>query len=282
VEVDEQPGSHIELDRSFALLGVQAPTGANTWTAEQIYEYFESGGQRVPAAPMGCMYSQETAPKVDDELSEAVRNTVANYDGRASEFHNWSLTESEASAGAAARELFISTLRDQFLGHRVRLRVLDGGCGGGRDLKGFKDAGLHAEGIEPSKKMVAIARAYSGCTVHNTDFTGINTLGFKERFHGIFCLASLFHLPWSHIPEVLESFLRILEPGGYLLWTMPQGDSSEFRGQDGRHHTIMPKEVQCQILSDVGFIVVDVQEGFQIYNGKKWLLVVAMAGAASL
>ena len=96
----------------------------------------------------------------------------------------------------------------QFDGAAGELRVLDGGCGGGRDLKGFKDAGLLAEGLEPSEAMAEIATAYSGCTVHNTDFEGMD---FEDgRFHGIFCLASLFHLPIQQLNGVLREFLRIL------------------------------------------------------------------------
>jgi SAM-dependent methyltransferase len=57
-------------------------------------------------------------------------------------------------------------------GHRYRL--LDLGCGPGRDLKAFTAMGHEAIGVDGSARFVAMARAYSGCEVWQQDFVQLD------------------------------------------------------------------------------------------------------------
>eukprot|EP01007_Sphenomonas_quadrangularis_P000274 NODE_1113_length_997_cov_111.457806_g923_i0.p3 GENE.NODE_1113_length_997_cov_111.457806_g923_i0~~NODE_1113_length_997_cov_111.457806_g923_i0.p3 ORF type:complete len:88 (-),score=4.97 NODE_1113_length_997_cov_111.457806_g923_i0:645-908(-) len=70
-----------------------------------------------------------------------VASTVANYSGRASSFASWAFG-SEAAGGAAARDIFLRALRRTFPSEQ--LKIMDAGCGPGRDLLAFKKLGLYA------------------------------------------------------------------------------------------------------------------------------------------
>ncbi|MEG1456353.1 MAG: class I SAM-dependent methyltransferase, partial [Comamonas sp.] len=72
-------------------------------------------------------------------------------------------------------------------------RVLDLGCGPGRDLKAFTALGHHATGVDGCPRFVEMARAYSGCTVWQQDFVDLDLPA--AHFDGVFANAVLFHVP---------------------------------------------------------------------------------------
>lgn len=67
-------------------------------------------------------------------------------------------------------------------------RILDVGCGAGRDLRRFMDDGFEAVGVDPSEKLAAIASEFSGCKVL---VSGVQDLSFNQEFDGAWACASL-------------------------------------------------------------------------------------------
>jgi SAM-dependent methyltransferase len=105
------------------------------------------------------------------------------------------------------------------------LSVLDFGCGPGRDLVALRARGVEAVGLDGSPRFVAMARAESGCEVWQQDFLSLDLP--RERFHGIFANASLFHVPTRELPRVLGELRASLRPRGVLFASNPHGRNEE-------------------------------------------------------
>ena len=119
-------------------------------------------------------------------------------------------------------------------------RLLDFGCGPGRDLRYFADLGHQAVGLDGAASFVEMARRYAGCEVLHQDFLALDLP--DARFDGIFANAALFHVPSADLPEVLRKLNRALRAGGVLFCSNPRGHNEEgwsgdrygcYRGLDG-------------------------------------------------
>jgi SAM-dependent methyltransferase len=100
-------------------------------------------------------------------------------------------------------------------------RILDLGCGPGRDLVAFRDLGHVVVGLDACPEFVAMARAVSGCEVWQRDMLAM-TLP-PASFDGVFANAVLFHVPSVALPVVLDRLHDALKPGGVLLASNPRG-----------------------------------------------------------
>jgi SAM-dependent methyltransferase len=103
--------------------------------------------------------------------------------------------------------------------------ILDFGCGPGRDLKTFVDAGHVAVGLEGAARFAEMARAYSGCEVWQQDFLQLDLP--TAHFDGVFANASLFHVPSQSLPAVLRQLHATLKANGVLFASNPRGDNQE-------------------------------------------------------
>src|SRR5918995_430689 len=104
-------------------------------------------------------------------------------------------------------------------------RILDLGCGPGRDLVTFRDLGHVVVGLDGCPEFVAMARAVSGCEVWQQDLLAM-TLP-PASFDGVFANAVLFHLPTRALPKVLARLHAALKPGGVMLASNPRGQDEE-------------------------------------------------------
>src|SRR3990167_864097 len=105
------------------------------------------------------------------------------------------------------------------------LKLLDFGCGPGRDLKTFKELGHHPTGLEGAARLATMARAYSGCEVLQQNFLELHLP--DAHFDGVFANAALFHVPSQALPGVLKKLHATLKPGGVLFSSNPRGDGRE-------------------------------------------------------
>lgn len=152
----------------------------------------------------------------DAEVHRATQATLAHYGRHADRFRDGTWDHD------------VSQNIDALLSHIIAgppFRILDLGCGPGRDLLDFSRRGHSAVGIDGCAEFVAMARRASGCEVWHQDFLDLNLPA--DHFDGIFANASLFHVPGRFINDVLRRLFRSLKPGGVLCSSNPRGDNQE-------------------------------------------------------
>ena len=108
-------------------------------------------------------------------------------------------------------------------------RVLDLGCGAGRDLAWLGDQGADVVGGDRSRGMLAQAKNLvlaSGHAPARLLQLDMRRLPFEdETIGGVWCSASLLHLPKQDAPGALAEMRRVLAPGGPLLLGIQEGDA---------------------------------------------------------
>ena len=163
------------------------------------------------------------------DLAQISAKTLAHYDARAAEF--WQGTRDHD-----VRQNIETLLRH--IQAAPPFRILDFGCGPGRDLAAFRALGHEAIGLEGSPALAAMAREQSGCEVREQDFLALALPA--GHFDGIFANASLFHVPRQELPRVLRELHATLKPGGVLFSSNPRGHNEEGwnRGRYGAYHDL--------------------------------------------
>ena len=145
----------------------------------------------------------------------------------------------------------MSALYQPFVAHlKPGARILDAGCGSGRDAKAFHEMGYDVEAFDASAELVALARQHSGLPVEQKRFEEGSTV---ERYNGIWCCASLLHVPLAELPEVMSRLARALKPDG--VWYLSFKYGSGEREKDGRVFTDMDEIKLNDLIADLENIV---------------------------
>lgn len=158
-----------------------------------------------------------------------------------------------------AREYFdrtvsadLSVLYDTVL-KRVRPggRIVDAGCGSGRDLKIFRARGFDAVGIDASNALVKLASDFSGATCLPTRLEDVN---FDRRFDAVWACASLLHLPKRKMLPVLRRLHKALVQGGVLFASVQVGEGEKLT-PDGRFFAYYAPQEFAALLEQSDFSI---------------------------
>jgi SAM-dependent methyltransferase len=168
-------------------------------------------------------------PLNDAKLREASATTLDHYEQNPSGF--WEGTrDHDVSQNVQA-------LLDAITG-TAPFRILDFGCGPGRDLATFCRLGHLPTGLDGAASFVRMARDFAGVDVWQQDFLALDLP--PGEFDGVFANASLFHVPSQALPRVLGALYECLRPGGVLFSSNPRGKNEEGwnRGRYGAYHDL--------------------------------------------
>jgi SAM-dependent methyltransferase len=153
---------------------------------------------------------------------------------------------------------------------RPGARILDVGCGPGRDLRWFIENGVHAFGVDLSNGMLLEARRVQRSALGQME---MRRLAFASgSFAGVWCNAALLHLPKTEVPKALAEISRVLAPGGIFILSLQKGNGEGFEtGQN--ENTVRyfarytPQEME-QFLAQAGFLVLR-QDEYEY--GRTWI-----------
>ena len=120
----------------------------------------------------------------DADLDEITRTTLSHYEAGAREF--WEGTRDHDVSQN------LDALLDAIPGEGP-FRILDFGCGPGRDLGALRERGHHPVGLDGVETFVRMAREFAGVDVWHQDFLALDLP--PAHFDGVFANASLFHVP---------------------------------------------------------------------------------------
>lgn len=144
-------------------------------------------------------------------------------------------------------------IQEQFLKYvKPGGRILDLGCGSGRDSRAFLERGYEVVAVDGSRELAKIAGAYIGQEVIVADFREFEPEG---TFDGIWACASLLHLPKGEIVAVMRRMAAHLAEGGCFYASFKYG---EFQGErNGRYFTDMTEESFRELLEGVPGLAIE-------------------------
>ena len=158
----------------------------------------------------------ENLTKTSEKLG--VRATTINY-------YN---ANAEAFARATASVDF-HEVQDRFLSYVPEgARILDFGCGVGRDAKYFAGKGLEVIATDGSEELCKVAAQMAGITVKQMLFSELDE---TERYDGIWACASILHLQRDALRDVFQKMIRAVKTGGYVYASFKYGTYEGYRGE---------------------------------------------------
>jgi SAM-dependent methyltransferase len=133
-------------------------------------------------------------------------------------------------------------------------RILDLGCGPGRDLITFRSLGHEPIGLDACPEFVDMARRLAICEVWLQDMLSLDLP--TGRFDGVFANAVLFHVPSQALPRVLSDLWATLKPKGVLFASNPRGRNEE-GWADERYACFYDLPTWQRLVEDAGFVLLD-------------------------
>lgn len=143
------------------------------------------------------------------------RQTIGYYDNNAEEFISGTIS------------LDVTELYKPFLELIPRGgRILDAGCGSGRDSLYFMQQDYKVTAFDASAVLAASSSELIGQQALHLTFEEI---GFAAEFDGVWACASLLHVSESRMDSALAKLTAALKPGGVLYASFKYGSRDEHR-----------------------------------------------------
>lgn len=123
-------------------------------------------------------------------------------------------------------------------------KILDAGCGTGRDSKYFSDLGYDVCAFDASSAMCKLASEYTGLDVINTTFEKFKS---NELFDGIYARNSLLHVPRERFDSCIENLAKHLKKGG-IFWATLKSGCEQGRDKAGRLYNYFSYDELLEII----------------------------------
>ncbi len=149
-------------------------------------------------------------------------------------------------------------------------RILDFGCGSGRDTKAFLEQGYRVDAIDGSEELCKLASEYTGIQVRHMFFQELSAV---SEYDGIWACSSILHLAREELSDVIRKMITALKPNGIIYTSFKYGT---FEGErNGRYFTDMTEETFADFINTMNesqieeeWVSADVRPG---RSEEKWL-----------
>lgn len=151
-------------------------------------------------------------------MGDPVVGTIGYYDQNATSF------------ASQTADVDLTPLYDRFLCHVAPGgRILDAGCGVGRDALAFSKRGYEVVAFDGSEEMVRLTRERVGghTPVHLMRF---EEMAWHNEFDGIWACASLLHVPQLSFAVVASRIVETMRPGGAWFMSFKLGEGERVTG----------------------------------------------------
>lgn len=143
-------------------------------------------------------------------------------------------------------------VQDKFLKILPGKKILDFGCGSGRDTKYFLDNGYDVIAIDGSIELCKKASEYTGIEVKHMLFQELNE---KDTYDGIWACSSILHLNKEELKPVLLKIIDALKKHGIIYTSFKYGN---FEGErNGRYFSNFTIESFKEYVQDISTIQIE-------------------------
>jgi SAM-dependent methyltransferase len=137
-------------------------------------------------------------------------------------------------------------------------RILELGCGGGRDAHYMRQQGFDVDPTDGTPEIAAQAEQRLGCPIRVLRFDEIDS---KSEYDAVVASASLLHVPRDGLTDVLCRIWAALKPGGWHIASY-KGGGSEGRDRFGRYFNYLDADELRAVYSEAGhWIEMDISSG---------------------
>jgi len=158
----------------------------------------------------------------------------------------------------------MSDTRKRFLGYvKPGGKILDAGCGSGRDSLAFLNEGYQVDAFDASEEICRLTSERLGFAVACKSF---EELAGDSEFDGIWACASLLHVNGKDLPDVMKRLKRLLKPEGILYASFKEGNTE--RETDGRFFYDMTEDACQKLFLDAGIEVLDTYRSQDVREGR--------------
>jgi 2-polyprenyl-3-methyl-5-hydroxy-6-metoxy-1,4-benzoquinol methylase len=185
-----------------------------------------------------------------NQNASQLRSQVMNQQRNIDQSETQTLRYYEANAEAFGQGTVHADMhetRDRFLSYLPKAaRILDFGCGVGRDTKAFLDLGYQVDAIDGSRELCRLASQYTGIPVQTMLFQDLSAV---DTYDGIWACASILHLPKEDLLPVMERIARALKSDGILYASFKYGSFEGMR--NGRYFMDFTEESLAEFMKQL-------------------------------
>lgn len=117
-----------------------------------------------------------------------------------------------------------------------KAKIIDMGCGSGRDAKIFTEKGISVLGIDFCQNLIDIAKAHAPLAEFQV-MDMESAIFVPESFDGVWASCSLLHISKTVLPSVLKNTYSMLKQGGTFYLNLKKGDG-EILEKDSRYENV--------------------------------------------
>jgi len=144
-------------------------------------------------------------------------------------------------------------------------KILDAGCGSGRDSLLFQKMGFQVLAIDGAEEMVKHVSSL-GIPAQKKLFEEIS---FENEFDAIWCCASLVHVKKENLPDVIARLERSLKPNGVLLVSFKMGHGEGF--ENGRYFHYLDESSMREYFANFTLLSLSITPSTLNQNQTTWI-----------